>query len=213
MIPIVEPALRTAVQNFVHDPVGHLRLYTGQAADVPEPYLTAQIARTVIADVLHFRFQTQALLDQVQYAAVFADEAPGGEPVPLLLQVPDLYEPLESYEAFVEALIRANVELLRLTHERAFSIFVDRLAEFLAVQVHAPARRPAPTTVHSNRNGDTVLYAKGYFLSTGTAFGTSTPAIAQIAPGRYSFGIFDGGTHRFENVLWTCPTTVTLHLP
>jgi len=65
----------------------------------------------------------------------------------------------------------------------------------------------------STRSGDTVICSQGYFTSTAVGFGVSTPAAGVLSPGRYSFGIINGGLHDIENILWTCPTTVRLNKP
>jgi hypothetical protein len=182
---------------------------------------------SVLPDVLYFDLQTRVLRRQAekQYAAIFQDDGPKAERLPVLVRIPELDNVHPSYGRLLEALSKSDIPLETVSPEEAREIFVDRLSEFLAARVAVPpgpaglppdgaysSSTSALTIVHSNRNGDTVLYALGYFTSTGTAFGISTPARGHLS-GRYSFGIIDSGTHRFDNVIWTCPTTVKLNLP
>ncbi len=118
-----------------------------------------------------------------------------------------------SYDSLLNTIVKSGLPLEKVDPDQAEEIFVDRLAEFMAVQLTAPSGGGTQTIVDSNRSGDTVLYAKGYFTSTGTAFGVSTPATAYLAPARYSFGIIDAGTIKFDGIVWSCPTRVRLNQP
>ena len=169
-----------------------------------------------LLDVSYFHLQTREIRvnSTSQYAAFFHEAEFDGDSFPVLVQVPDLDNFNASYEYLLLSLEKAKFKLEQVAPPQATEIFVDRLAEFLSVEVTAgstPIR--ANTIVNSNRHGDTVIYAKGYFVSTGTAFGLSTPAQRYLAPGRYSFGIMDSGQPKFQNVVWNCPTTVRLDLP
>jgi hypothetical protein len=144
-----------------------------------------------------------------QFAASFRDDGPNGDPLPVLVQVPDLHNVNKSYERLLGSLRKSELPLKEVSWESAEETFVDRLSEFLAVE----SSDLAHTVVNSNRQGDTVIYAKGYFISTGTAFGISNPAVSYLSAGRYSFGIMDSGNPRFDNIVWTCPTVVRLDLP
>jgi hypothetical protein len=178
----------------------------------------------IIADSLHYRYQAVQLnrKSEAQYAAMFNDDGPRGEPLPVLVQVPDLSNFVSSYRRFLDELNNSKLRLEKVSPEEADEIFVDRVSEFVAAGKDGEppvslsgysASTTALTVVNSNRSGDTVLYAKGYFLSTGTAFGISTPATGQLSSGRYSFGIMESAGPKFEGIVWTCPATVRLKLP
>jgi hypothetical protein len=133
--------------------------------------------------------------------------------LPVLVRVPDLHSLEASYSGLLQSLRNSNLQLEGIEDPYAEQIFVDRLSEFLAVQSASSVSPPPMTIVNSNRGGDTVIYAKGYFASTGTAFGVSTPATGYLSKARYSFGIMDSGAPRFANIVWSCPATVRLDLP
>ncbi len=98
----------------------------------------------------------------------------------------------------------------------ALGMFVSRVAEFLDVRINSWASSgpngniyspppSVPTTVETNREDDTVVYCKGFFVSTQLAFGVSNPARNNITPGQYSFGIIKNGRPIFEPLLWSVP--------
>jgi hypothetical protein len=106
-----------------------------------------------------------------------------------------------------DALRTMGVTLRLVTEGEAKQIFADRVSDFILSRVMATgASTVSDTIVDSRRKGDTVLYAMGYFFSTGLACGTSTPATVQLPPGRYSFGIMNHGVPDFEPVVWSIPT-------
>jgi hypothetical protein len=157
------------------------------------------------------------------YVAVLYDEddekRTRGLNVPI--QADDLNDARRSYSRAIDVVEQSGIELKEVDSSEALEAFVERLAEAMA-QMFAnsylqmggpPVLGNKATTVCSNRANDTILCAKGYFLSTGTAFGVSTPAYGYLVPSRYCFGIMEPGGPRFENVLWSCPTTVRLRLP
>lgn len=175
-----------------------------------------------IPDVYHFGYQNRELSDRKipQFAAHFRDEGPNGEILPVIVRAPDLQNLPTSYERFLQTLGATKLPLGEVSPETARNIFIDRLAEFIAVGGHLtpPSSMTqtiavTQTIVNSKRNGDTVIYCQGYFTSTAAGFGVSTPAVGVLSPGRYSFGIINGGLHDFENILWTCPATVKLNKP
>jgi hypothetical protein len=104
-------------------------------------------------------------------------------------------------------------------------IFIDRLAEFVRTRFLSPPPSPPKwppssdsddlTVVETLRQGVNVIYAKGYFISTKTAFGRATPARRYLPPGRYSFGVLDKHTPRFAYILWEVPSidVIKLDLP
>jgi hypothetical protein len=169
---------------------------------------------SVLPDVIHFHYQARELKRRSvsQHAAFFHDGSPNGEELPILVMVPDLDNVETSYYSLVKTLKESNLRVDAVEPNKAEEIFVDRLTEFMSVESWGAAPL-MPTTVNSRRGGDTIIYAKGFFTSTGTAFGVSTPASASLVAGRYLFGIVDSGRQRWENILWTCPTTVQLNLP
>jgi hypothetical protein len=186
------------VQQTAHDPV-HVSRW-GYSAFVP--------------DVLHFHMQVQALeyIGAPLVAGLFRN-SPGEKPTLLVpVRAPDLSNVTRSYDDALTALDQSGVPLEKIRPSEARSALVDRLAEFIAAR---SATVPGlDTIVHSNRTGDPVFYCNGYFTSTATAFGTSTPAAGALEGGRYSFGVVDAGTRKFDNTLWTCPNlNVRLPLP
>jgi hypothetical protein len=161
-------------------------------------------------------------MSEPQYVAILKDDGPDREQLPVIVQVPDLNSIITSYRSLLNALRKSNLTLEKVDSKSSQEIFTERLSEFLVVgsdggpptnQNISEEQTTGLTTVNSNRAGDTVLYAKGYFVSTGTAFGISTPAKRLLPRGRYSFGIMEAGGPRFEEILWTCPTAVKLNLP
>jgi hypothetical protein len=179
--------------------------------------------RRFVPDVYHFVYQNRELSRRQipQFAAPFRDDGPNGEILPVIVRAPDLQNLTTSYERFLETLRATKLRLDEVSPATAQEIFIDRLAEFIAVgDLSTPpsSETTAPssvtqTIVNSNRTGDTVIYCQGYFTSTAAGFGVSTPAVGVLSPGRYSFGIINGGLHDFENILWTCPATVQLNKP
>lgn len=135
--------------------------------------------------------------------------------IPVLIKVPDLDELFSSsYHEFLWALERSGLKPAAVSYGDAADVFIDRLSEFIFTRAadSGISSSPPVTIVETNRSGDTVLYAKGYFLSTGTAFGISTPATATLQSGRYSFGILESGVPRFENAVWSIPALGNIHL-
>ena len=157
-----------------------------------------------------FAFQARSVSQSdPQYFALFTDHDKK-ERIPI---------PVDQTEdpATVLKQLEKCAELTRTSDpDEAVDVFSERFAEF-----YMQAENPPPgiinllqgTVVNSNRAGDIVLFAKGFFLSTGAAFGTSTPAVRQIPDGRYSFGILETGMPKFESVVWNCPAIVKLNLP
>jgi len=210
----MRPAVSSKLRQTVSDLVSRLQVSAGD-----ENYYDATGRRHRLgglsSDLVHFRDQTKILDDCSikQYAAIFTYNGSREDSAPVIVQVPDLDRPRESYEGLLDALRKSDVRIDKVDSKVAQDIFIDRASEFLAARsaaLNAPA--VTLTVVNSNRSGDTVLYAKGYFVSTGMALGISTPAKGSLS-GTYSFGIMDSGNPRFESVLWSCPTTVRLNLP
>ncbi|WKA27501.1 hypothetical protein [Bradyrhizobium roseum] len=137
-----------------------------------------------------------------------------GRIITVLLRFLPITEPISKYEGFLTSLNQSGIRPYPISQNDAHEIFVDRLSEFIATRVDSGVGSSPPSTfVETNRIGETVLYAKGYFLSTGTVFGTSTPAIASIPSGRYSFGILNSkGQQQFENAVWSIPTQSAIRL-
>jgi hypothetical protein len=212
MRPQVPGGLRRAVSRLLREPPLDEQL-TFEATlfdDIGRRYWFGD----VFPDVRHFRYQHEVLqnLRVSQYVAIFKDDGPAQEPLPIPVRVPDLQKPQASYNRFLDFVSKWDLQLEKVDAESLEGIFVDRLSEFLAVQNSTALQATTLTTVHSNRKGDTVLCAKGYFTSTGMGFGVSTPAQGFLT-GRYSFGIIDSGIPRFYPVVWSCPTTARIKLP
>lgn|GEM_PF-5952684 len=216
MIPNVDINLRARIG----------RLLFGDANDPPEESDRKVFADFVLPDIRHFRAQAKRFRERSvrPYVAVMYDEDDSakvnGLDVPI--RVDDLVDLDRSYSQALRVLKRSKIQLKQLHYVEAMeAAFTERLAEAAAqmfamtyAQVNGPrVVSKQDTTVDSNRSNDTILYAKGYFLSTGTAFGVSTPATAYLVPSRYSFGIMESGGPRFENIVWSCPTNVRLKLP
>lgn len=69
-----------------------------------------------------------------------------------------------------------------------------------------------PFEVTTNINKQTVLFAKGHFLSTRQGFGQSSPAKRVINHGQYTFGIDKNGTPDFDQTVWAVPQVLSVHL-
>jgi len=237
MRPPVSPEFRAKLANVVRQPepfaqylwrVSHSQMAREWSADIPPPEqewphaipppgpwpASPSEMASILPDVIRFRYQSRELQHRnlPQYAAFFRDDGPDGEELPILVEVPNLRKVETSYSSLLNTLEKSNFRFEKVEPPSAEEIFVDRLAEFLSVRPSA-ASQSNRTIVHSNRRGDTVIYAYGYFTSTGTAFGVSTPASKSLASGRYSFGIIESGKERWENIVWTCPNIVQLNLP
>ena len=164
-----------------------------------------------LPEVMHLREQIRRLMEagMPQRAGEMTD-AESGSTFLVLVKIEDLRLLKRSWERVHEILSRSKMRSHEVEPKQAGELFAEGLTEFL---VAARTGVAGDTIVNSRRRGDTVLYSKGYFLSTGTAFGTSTPARGHLAAGRYSFGIMENGMTRYDPVLWTCPAVVTLNQP
>lgn len=85
-----------------------------------------------------------------------------------------------------------------------------RAAEFATL---ADRSHTGTTTVHTPSDNETVVFCKGYFLSTVAGFGQSTPAKNRIPAGQYCFGVMRQGAPRIQDLLWDCPTDLHLDMP
>lgn len=94
--------------------------------------------------------------------------------------------------------------------------FVNRVAETLAMRAFAATsfgHGPLSDIVSSTNNGDDILCAKGWFLSTGHIVGQSTCPLS-VKPGRYSLGVCHGRLTRYHPQLFNLPIgTIHLNLP
>jgi hypothetical protein len=173
--------------------------------------------RPVVPDLARFNAQSDEFRSRwrKQVAAKFRDDTEKGA-VEVLL-APDLLDFEQSYDALTEVMRNSGIATEAVDESRAEEIFVDRVAEFLTAysargSSGGGGSSSANTIVHTNRHGDSVLYCLGYFVSTATAFGISTPASIKLK-GRYSFGIVDSGVQKFDGIVWTCPAVVGVDLP
>src|SRR6266478_2714223 len=84
--------------------------------------------------------QTRVLRRQAekQYAAIFQDDGPKAERLPVLVRIPELDNVHPSYGRLLEALSKSDIPLETVSPEEAREIFVDRLSEFLAARVAVP---------------------------------------------------------------------------
>src|ERR1700723_2847605 len=103
MRPNVSPALRNAVAEMVGGVNDSLvrswdRSVWSRLRQPREP-LTVAFA-SLLPDVQHFHSQTGQLeFESIpQYAVSFRDDGPDGDPLPVLVQVPDLQNVKASYE-------------------------------------------------------------------------------------------------------------------
>jgi hypothetical protein len=174
----------------------------------------ARLPASVHPEIVHFGSQLRELQRRAipQYAALFKDDGSDGNKLPILVKVPDLDNIDLSYKELLQALSKSDVRLEEANSENAEGIFVERMSEFIAVRSTTTGPN-SDTIVHTNRKDDTVLCAKGFFVSTGTGFGISTPAQGYLTPGRYSFGIMTSTGPKFEDVVWTCPRELKVNLP
>lgn len=203
MIPKVSPELRQTIA-WALDAAGRRR----RGAETP-PHL-----RPIAPDLALFHQQAEAFARHglKQRVAILRDEDEGSEEIPVLL-APDPTNFDTTYDRLLATLERSGLEVQSTGERDAESIMIDRLAEYLAVRNRSLGPGGTATVVDSRRSGDTILVCKGYFLTTATAFGLSTPAIKTLPSGRYTFGLTTPAGDRFDGVIWTCPTKVRLNLP
>jgi hypothetical protein len=104
-------------------------------------------------------------------------------------------------------------EIDQTDYEEQFEI---RISEFLTKRISSVIDNvnfgQDPTIVDSNRDGDVIIYCKGYFFSTQLAFGLSTPAKKILSPGQYCFGIMDKSGVKFQNLLWSVPSSCNVRV-
>jgi hypothetical protein len=170
-------------------------------------------------DLSHFIQQTE--FDQPNYVVEMEDDGldqhdPSRRKFDVLVKVPDLKQRTQTYDNFLQTLAASGFQISMVDRPTARKTFFRGLAEFLFARSRSGLLGTPPVTeVHTKRKGDTVLYAKGYFLSTGTAFGTSWPAFVALPSGRYSFGIEDWSGQRFEKTVRSIPSigVVMVKLP
>lgn len=116
----------------------------------------------------------------------------------------------------IDELVRAGLRAFTVSPREAEEHFRERAADFIAVRAAYAATGGPPNpnvTVTTNRNGDTIIYSKGYFYSTQTGFGTSTPASNHLPAGRYDFGILVSKHPHWNGVLWSVPASGSIHVP
>jgi hypothetical protein len=191
---------------------------TNRATDTLEVGEAKISIEDVAEDFYKARHQVHYFKDRnlPQLVALFRQQSvidPGtDEHVPVLIEavvtpIGDLTHPLGR--------LGGIPHLHRTDAAHAKEALIDRTSEFLFSGREAPPSGLNVTEVHTRREGDPVLYAKGFFLSTKTVLGTSTPARGYLPPGRYSFGIVYQGRPRFEDFLWAIPTydRVKVELP
>jgi hypothetical protein len=205
MVPQIPQDLREAVLAFVNPELGTRRSLAPPPSidkDVELGLTDFRVARADTGDVAY-----------PFYAATFRDEDDASQLLDVV--VAPLIRGLQVTRLLTD-LLHSQVPVRAVSANEAENIVVDRAAEFIAARSGAGGGRGSgsATIVDSSRVGDTIVYCNGYFVSTATAFGVSTPATKAIPKGRYSFGIVQAdGSHRFDRTLWTCPARVRLPLP
>jgi hypothetical protein len=207
MIPPIPPGLREAILAFVNPALGTRRSLA------PPP----RIDRDVELSLTNFRVARADTEDVAYpfYAATFRDEDDDNQILDVVV-APLIRGP--QITRLLTDLQHSQVPVRTVSAHEAENIVVDRAAEFIAARSGGGGGRGSAsgrtTVIDSNRTGDTIVYCNGYFVSTATAFGVSTPATKAIPKGRYTFGIVQAdGSHRFDRTLWTCPARVRLPLP
>ena len=171
------------------------------SAPVPTPH---------VAEIVHMQEQLR-IMDSMglRQVAVELEDAEYSRRVLVLLKAENLADMMDSYSRIMATLAGMEMPGYEISSDDAMGTFIDRLSEFM----DASSRGTVGTTiVNCPRDGATVMYSKGYFLSTGAAFGMSTPARRTIAAGRYSFGILDKGVARYAKTVWPCPAVLSLDL-
>jgi hypothetical protein len=137
--------------------------------------------------------------------------------IPIVAKFSDLTDFHSSIERIFQAASQSGLKADTVSQHEGMEIFGDRLSDFIVSRATASGGSAmTDTIIDSNRIGDTVLYAMGYFYSTGTACGRSTPATVKLLPGRYSFGIMNGHIPDFDGTVWAVPTAnghVSLNKP
>ncbi len=201
--------VREKIGRIVHGAVAPEKLQAlGQAISIHD----------VLSDVHHLQQQTAH--DTPQIAVYLNDRDPienKTREVPVVAKFSNLLNLNHCIDALFKAIHLSKLKANKITASDGRQIFADRLADFLVSRATAGSSSSAvDTVIDSNRTGDVVLYAMGYFYSTGTACGTSTPATVKLLPGRYSFGIMQGSIPDFDSTVWAIPTAnghVTLNKP
>ena len=100
--------------------------------------------------------------------------------------------------------------------KEAASTFSDIVGTIIARRASAKSVSAAPpaevVTVTTDSDRVEVLFATGYFISTGQGFGFSTPAQRSLPWGAYIFGHRQGGSAQYEDTLWAVPSVDRIHL-
>lgn len=208
MRPVISASLLSSVQRLVQVGFAEATMSAGGGEIRQSPMAEFQ------ADVAHLKQQLQVFADNgiLPRVAKFRDETAREMEIEIPIRVDNLDDVGRASSATYAKLRKGGLTLRSVSPENFEELFVTSLAEFIAAGTSSAVG--SLTTVQSNRSGDTVLVAKGYFLSTSEGFGVSTPATAYLTPGRYSFGILKpDGSSEFQPIVWTCPCVVRLNLP
>jgi hypothetical protein len=135
---------------------------------------------------------------------------------PVRVKLAPAEDPAHRVVGTIEELLRAGLKAFTVSPREAEKYFRERAADFIAVRAAYVAAGGPPNpnvTVTTNRAGDTIIYSKGYFYSTQTGFGTSTPASNHLPAGRYDFGILVSKHPHWSGVLWSVPASGSIHVP
>ncbi len=151
------------------------------------------------------------------YGAWFRMEGKDSPEVFVPLKIPELDDWEASYTKAVSNLSASNLRVDQTSADEGKAAFRNRVVETLDVRAAAPASilgtQHNPVTVDTNRTGDLVVYTKGFFLSTETGFGKSTPAKGLLPAGRYDFGVRVNGVSQFSGTLWSVPHAGNIFVP
>jgi len=207
--------VRKLIERIVSGEKAQIELETSSSGSIP--------IHDILPDVDHFRRQLSTLHDggAPPLVVYLHDRDPidvsHEREIPVTVKFPNLQNIRFSIEAMLQAIQQSKLKSESVSEDNARTIFSDRLSDFIVSRAIASGGSIlTDTIIDSKRSGDTVLCAMGYFYSTGTACGTSTPATVKLLPGRYSFGILNGNVPDFENTVWAIPTAnghVTLSKP
>jgi hypothetical protein len=123
-------------------------------------------------------------------------------------------------EAAKITLREAGLEAEHVDSDQARDVFAARVAETIALRT-PDSGGPGATiyelagggmdTISSRYDGDDIICAKGWFLSTRTVIGQSSCPL-NVPPARYSLGVVSGGRTVFHPELWSLPVGRHIYL-
>jgi hypothetical protein len=140
-----------------------------------------------------------------------------------LLAMVDVYGISQDYDVEKAriTLKDSGLEVEHIDPVQARDVFADRVAETIAIRTANPGEPSYPDhigygrgkdTISSRYDGDDIVCAKGWFLSTCTIIGQSA-CVLDILPGRYNLGVISSGRTSMSPGLWSLPVGRHIHLP